>query len=93
MCRLCSTGFVLVLIFLSSAPMEAATIHVPDDFPTIQAAIDAAAEGDTVLVAPGTYEENIDFIGKNITVKSTVFRVSLNGTMSSTKLRDTPWVL
>lgn len=34
---------------------EAATLHVPADHPTIQAAIDSAANGDEVLVAPETY--------------------------------------
>jgi hypothetical protein len=47
-----------------------ATILVPADYPTIQAAIDAAVNGDTVLVSPGTYVENINFIGKAITVRS-----------------------
>jgi parallel beta-helix repeat protein len=49
---------------------HATTIHVPADQPTIQAAIDAASNGDSVLVAPGTYFENINFMGKAITVTS-----------------------
>ena len=35
----------------------AGTIDVPDDFATIQAAVDAAVVGDTVLVATGTYDD------------------------------------
>ena len=48
----------------------AATILVPADQPTIQTGIEAALGGDIVLVAPGTYVENINFLGKEITVQS-----------------------
>ncbi|MFH1146669.1 MAG: Calx-beta domain-containing protein [Pseudomonadota bacterium] len=48
----------------------AANLDVPGDFSTIQAAVDASVDGDVVIVAPGTYTENIDFLGKAIAVRS-----------------------
>jgi hypothetical protein len=48
----------------------ASTIRVPVDQPTIQQAINVAVNGDTVLVSPGIYKENIDYKGKAITVTS-----------------------
>ena len=59
-----------LLLFFSSPSHAQNIIHVPGDQATIQAAINAAGNGDTVLVAPGTYTENISFLGKNITVTS-----------------------
>ncbi len=45
-------------------------IHVPREYPTIQAAINAAVEGQTIEVDMGFYSEKIDFNGKRLVVRS-----------------------
>ncbi len=68
-----SMACVLGLALLA-AGVRATTVHVPYDQPTIQAGIDAAVSGDTVLVAMGTYtgegNRDLDFGGRNILLKS-----------------------
>jgi len=59
---------LLTLPFLTIHSQD--TINVPGDYSTIQAAIDAAVNGDIVLVAEDTYYENINFKGKAITIAS-----------------------
>ncbi|MDP8239261.1 MAG: S8 family serine peptidase [Candidatus Hatepunaea meridiana] len=63
-------GYGLVSIELDFEPGNR-VISVPNDFETITEAIEDAIDGDTILVAPGEYEENIDFSGKNIVIAST----------------------
>ena len=61
---------VIMVANLCVTPLFAKIIHVPADQPTIQAGINAASNGDTVLVVPGMYKENVNFHGKAITLKS-----------------------
>jgi beta propeller repeat protein len=61
----------IVVLFFATQPALTATINVPGNYSTIQQAIDNSSSGDTVIVQPGTYYENIDFKGKNITLRST----------------------
>ena len=67
--RLVSVCCGLVVSAALSAPVLAGVVHVPGDAPTIQQAIAIAANGDTVLVGPGTYHERIDFLGKRLSVQ------------------------
>jgi hypothetical protein len=60
----------LFLMVSASLSVFSATLKVPSQYSKIQLAINAAVNGDTVLVSPGTYFENIRFRGKKIIVSS-----------------------
>ncbi|MHC4945307.1 MAG: hypothetical protein ACYTG7_20005, partial [Planctomycetota bacterium] len=77
--------------------INAVTImHVPTEYTSIQEAIDAALNRNEILVDPGTYVENLDFLGKAITVKSiggpedTVIDGNQNGSVVAFKNGEGP---
>jgi pectin methylesterase-like acyl-CoA thioesterase len=42
--------------------------RVPDDFPTIQHAVQGSIDGDTITILPGVYKQNVDLSGKSLTL-------------------------
>ena len=72
--KIFSILFALVLVLslglVPAAPVlaDGTIIYVPGDYPTIQEAIDAASDGDTVMAAAGSYEESV-VINKLLTLK------------------------
>jgi parallel beta-helix repeat protein len=62
------TAILLLSVFVSS--VSASTLYVPDDYTTIQAAVDAAGPGDVIVVRDGTYKENVDVNKPHLTIKS-----------------------
>ena len=78
-------SFFMILFFISCDSEETTSSDSSDSTDTVeevdpcavdpiyvsfQSEIDAASDGDTILVAPGTYEGNINFNGKNVVVAS-----------------------
>jgi hypothetical protein len=66
-----ATLLSLVLLSVAIIPVRAETRMVPAEYATIQQAINDSNDGDVVIVAAGTYQENINFLGRKIVVTST----------------------
>jgi len=72
------TAAVMSALALGTRPASAAELHVPSDYPTIQAAVNAAAPGDTIIVAAGVYAED------NLSVPATKTNVKIKAETSLT---------
>lgn len=78
--------FLIGVIILGAINLFAfqITINVPNGFPTIQSAINEASNGDSIIVAPGVYYENLDFQGKELVIGSLFMLDSNQNHISST---------
>lgn len=73
--------FIFILSCMLPGILNAAIIKVPADIPTVWGALQAASEGDEIIVSPGTYVENI-YIG------ATETRPPINVVLRSTNPSD-----
>ncbi len=76
-------SLVLACLAVLSGSAMAADRHVPSVYPTIQSAIDASANGDSVIVQPGTYNENLHTLGKSISIIGAGVGATLTGSSGS----------
>lgn len=60
----------IIVVIIAYSHCWSRIIHIPDIYPTIQQGVDAISDGDTIIVHPGTYYENILIDNKEITLGS-----------------------
>ncbi len=85
---LIAAALTLTVVIALAIPALAGTIEVPKDYQTIQAAINAAQPGDLILIAPGTYKENLT-IRKSLELRGTDAGVIVDGS----RARNAPTIL
>lgn len=60
----------LTLVVLLSLTVSAKILYVPDNYTTIQSAVNHAVSGDTIVVRDGVYDENVVIAKSNVTLES-----------------------
>jgi len=74
----------IAIVALTTVSVNATIINIPDDYPTIQEGINHGSHGDTVLVQPDTYCENLNFNGHNVVLASLFLTTGDTAYISST---------
>ena len=72
---------VLILALAAASFATAADLNVPADYPTIQAAVNAAQTNDTIHIAPGVYTGQVQITNKTLTLigqPGTILRATTN---------------
>lgn len=83
-----------LLVFAAATNAVAATHHVPDDYHTISAAIQASVNGDVIQVAVGTFHENnLALGGKGITIQGTLSSEGDHETIIDAQQQQTVFML
>jgi len=76
--------FLVTAVVLFPLTASATIINIPGDYPTIQQGIDHGQDGDTVLVQPDIYYENLSFHGHNVVLASLFLTTADSAYVSST---------
>jgi len=74
--------FMIFMILMTG--VFATTIYIPEDYATIQDGINASEDGDEIIVSPGTYIENINFVGKAVIIGSLFYTTQDTSYISQT---------
>ncbi len=75
---------IIVILTMLNTVAQGRILNVPEDYETIQVGIDAAEAGDTVLVQPGRYEENVVINGTGLSIASLILTTGDSAYIDST---------